>query len=61
MSDDRDTTLYVYSTLDLEDIMGDTFVELREQLDSDDDAATAVEVAFENLTDEFYAHFDEQQ
>jgi hypothetical protein len=49
------TELYVYSEEDIAGIASDMYVDLREVMD-DDQAAEAVDICFERLTDGYYSH-----
>lgn len=47
--------LYIYSREDIERILGDSFVDLREVC-GDRDAAEAIDIVYAELTDDFYGH-----
>jgi len=48
--------LYIYSREDIEKILGDAFVDLREVTGDDVEAAECVDVLYDRLTDDFYGH-----
>lgn len=47
--------IYIYSEEDIAGIASDMFVDMRQIMD-DDQAAEAVDICFERLTDDFYSH-----
>jgi len=47
-------TLLVLSEDDIEDILGDAFVDIRERVEDDATAAECVEIVHERLTDPWY-------
>lgn len=51
--------LYIYSREDIERILGDSFVDLREVTDDDREAAECVDVLYDRLCDDFYGHVRE--
>lgn len=55
---DDEISLYVYSDEDIEDILGDCYVDIHELVD-EDDAAAVLNLVHDRLTDDFYAHRDE--
>jgi len=48
--------LYIYSREDIERILGDSFVDLREVTGDDREAAECVDVLYDRLCDDFYGH-----
>jgi hypothetical protein len=48
--------LYCYSEADFADILGDAFVDIREQATDDATAAAICDIVYERLTDGFYTH-----
>jgi hypothetical protein len=53
-------TLIVLSERDIEDMLADAFVEMREVTRDDETAAACVDIAHERLTDGWYFETDEQ-
>jgi len=47
--------LYIYSQEDIERILGDAFVDLRE-ISDDETAAQSIDIMYERLIDDFYDH-----
>jgi len=52
-----DDNLFVLSQTDIEDILSECYVEMREVV-GDDDAAVCVEIAHDEITDSYYYEHD---